>query len=100
MPPPSHIPGSTVASIASGSVSHNISEPPNVHSDVVMEVLPHAMQQDDNDAAWRIGRCKRARIMKPERDDHHWGQEPIFTMGQMLYQIPTLFAGSRLHTYM
>ncbi|KAG2029435.1 hypothetical protein BDR03DRAFT_1018391 [Suillus americanus] len=66
--PPSHIPGSATG-ITSGSATHNVSEPPNIHSNVAMDVLPHTNQQDD-DAAWRIGCCKHARITETEPVDH------------------------------
>lgn len=59
--PPSHIPGSA-SSIASGSATRNGSEPPNIHGNV-------AMDDQDDDAAWRIGRRKRARIAKIEPVD-------------------------------
>ncbi|KAG2341468.1 hypothetical protein BDR05DRAFT_949569 [Suillus weaverae] len=50
-------------SITSGSATRNGAEPPNIHSNV-------AMDDKDNDAAWRIGRRKRAQITKIEPVDH------------------------------
>ncbi|KAG2152971.1 hypothetical protein DEU56DRAFT_752226 [Suillus clintonianus] len=81
--PPSQIPGSATSS-ASGSATHNGSEPPNIHGNV-------AMDEQDDDAAWRIGRRKRARIAKIDPVDHVEQDEiPMITI--TFRMIKTIFS--------